>query len=145
MAIRDLFKPKREPDWKHPDPNVRLNAVRLLGSEDHDLLRSLAEEDPAPAVRRMALRKLPQKDVIALLTSEKDADVRDEAFSLLVATATSNGDAALCEEALAGLTEARHIALVAKAAGTLAVGYLTLAVLTLAGSLFLLPRAASQK
>src|SRR5690349_8292085 len=73
MAIRDLFRSKREPEWKSSDVNARLNAVRQLGSDEHDLLRSLAQEDPAPAVRRAALRKIQDFAVLGeLLAAEKD-------------------------------------------------------------------------
>ena len=117
MAIRDLFRSKHEPEWKHADVNVRLNAVRHLGPSELDLLRSLAQEDPAPPVRRAALRKIHDVGVLATcLSDEKDESVREEIFSLLVVTATSNADLEACERALEPLREERHLALVAKAA-----------------------------
>jgi len=117
MPIRDLFRPKREPEWRSPDVNVRLAAVRQIGSEEQDLLRELAKDDPAPPVRRAALRKIPDVGVVAsYLTDEKDETVREEIYSMLVAVATSNADLAAVETAMAALQEPRHVALVAKAA-----------------------------
>jgi hypothetical protein len=117
MAIRDLFKPKREPEWKHPDVNVRLMAVRHLGSEEQDLIRMLVREDPAAPVRRAALRKVQDIAFItALLAEEKDESVREEACGLLVSAASSNADPDACAAALGALQDGRHIAIVAKAA-----------------------------
>src|SRR5207245_2274109 len=80
MPLRDLFRSRPDPEWKHPDVNVRLAALRQLGSDDQELVRSLAQEDPAPQVRRAAVRKIKDGTVLAaLLAAEKDDSVRDEA------------------------------------------------------------------
>jgi hypothetical protein len=117
MTLRDLFRPRPDPEWKHPDVNVRLNAVRQLADDDQELIRSLAQEDPAAPVRRASIRKIDDSAVLAsLLASEKDESVRDEAFAKLVAIASATGDATTSESALAAITEPRHVAAVAKGA-----------------------------
>jgi hypothetical protein len=117
MPLRDLFRSRPDPEWKHPDVNVRLAALRQLGSDDQELVRSLAQEDPAPQVRRAAVRKIKDGTVLAaLLAAEKDDSVREEACATLVATASGNGDPAAAESALLALSEPRHLAAVARTA-----------------------------
>jgi hypothetical protein len=117
MTLRDLFRTRPDPEWKNPDVNVRLNAVRQLADSDQELIRALAQEDEAAAVRRAAVRKIDDTGVLAaLLASEKDETVRDEVFGKLVSVASAAEDPARSEAALAAITEPRHLATVAKSA-----------------------------
>jgi hypothetical protein len=123
MPLRDLFKPRDDPEWKHPDPGIRAAALRRLDDSEQELIASLAQSDPAAQVRRAALRKVRDTERLsALLAAEADEGVRDEAADILVGRASSS-DAApeACEAALAALQDPRHIAAVAKAAALEAV------------------------
>ena len=122
MPIRDLFGARPEPEWKHPDAVVRAAAVRRLGDDELDVIRTLAREDPAPQVRRTALRRIRDVQVVAeLMAQETDEAVREEAAGLLVAAANGDADPAGAEAALAALSDPRHLASVAKAAALEAV------------------------
>src|SRR5262245_40780663 len=122
MPLRDLFKPRPDPEWQSPDVNVRLNAVRHMTDEDRELIRSLAQQDAAAPVRKAAVRKLDDLAVLqALLADEKDETVREEIFGKLVAVASSTGDPAAGLAALAAISEPRYVAAVAKAAALEAV------------------------
>jgi hypothetical protein len=123
MPLRDLFKPRDDPEWKHPDPAVRAAALRRLDDSEQELIASLAQTDPAAQVRKAALRKIKDTERLsALLAAEADEGVREEAAAILVGRASSSEPSpAACEAALAALQDPRHVAAVAKAAALEAV------------------------
>ncbi len=108
---------RSKPDWQHADPAVRADAVLRLPSSEREVLLSLAREDADPRVRRAAVKKLPDTDVLSgIASSDADPGVRDEAEARLAHLAVHERDEAAARAAVAGLREARHLAGVAKAA-----------------------------
>jgi len=76
-----FFKPK----WQHRNPEIRRQAVQALGPADGEILRQVAHEDPAPAVRRLALRRLDDLDLIYRAASgDEDRELREFARLLLL-------------------------------------------------------------
>ena len=47
-----------KPEWQHPDPAVRAEAVLRLPSAEREVLLAIAREDTEPRVRRAAAKKL---------------------------------------------------------------------------------------
>ncbi len=116
MSFLDRFKP--QPRWKHADAAVRAAAVpEIPDDEEHDaVIVELALEDEDVRVRRAAAGRLSSPvDLVRLVRSETDADLRREVSERLVAIASapaaSDGDAAL---ALEGLDDRRQLAMVAR-------------------------------
>lgn len=106
-----------KPEWQHPDPAVRVEAVLRLPSSEREALVAIAREDEEARVRRAAARKLSDTEVLTdLLRSDPDETVQDEAASRLVhlvVHATEEGPAAA---ALSALTDPRHLATVGRTA-----------------------------
>jgi len=106
-----------KPEWQNPDPAVRAEAVLRLPSAEREVLLAIAREDAEPRVRRAAAKKLSDVEMLTeLARSDADQGVRDEAVSRLVhlvahATKEEEGTAAL-----AALSEARDLAVVARTA-----------------------------
>jgi len=115
LSILDRFR--RQPEWKHPDPAIRAEAVRRLPvSENHDLLVGFAQADADPVVRRAAVRKLADAAiVIALARADEDEGVREAASERLVEIARG-GVVAGAEQAAAALEHPRHLAALAREA-----------------------------
>src|SRR4029079_11248715 len=63
MGILERLRPT--PRWKHADPSVRAAAVYDIGPEETDALRALAREDADARVRRAAVARLDEADVLA--------------------------------------------------------------------------------
>src|SRR5262245_35909825 len=81
MALGDLFRPKH----KHSDAAVRAEAVRALGGDDAALLAEIARSDDDPQLRRIAVDKLTDPDVLAgIADAEADPAVRAHARSRAV-------------------------------------------------------------
>jgi hypothetical protein len=114
-TLIDRFRAK--PEWQHPDPAVRAEAVLRLHAHERETLLALLRDDPDARVRRAAVKKLHDVALLAERARE-DADegVREEADSQLSALAIHGQDAARAEAAVASMREARHLAAVAKAA-----------------------------
>ena len=75
MILSRFLKPK----WQHADPETRKQALRALENTD-PTLRELARQDPDPTVRRAALERLGDLDLLRLMASEDaDAAVRTAA------------------------------------------------------------------
>lgn len=73
MAISDLFRSKH----KHSDPAVRAEAVRTLAAEDADVLASISREDEAELVRRLAIERLADPDLlIEVAGAQTDPELR---------------------------------------------------------------------
>src|SRR5262245_42105523 len=115
MGFLDRFKP--QPKWKHPDRAIRLSAVEALPESEQATLEGVAAEDPDAAVRRAAVGKLASIDLLARIARE-DADepVRVEAREILVAVAQDSTTESESVAALAGLSDPRDLAVVARAA-----------------------------
>lgn len=64
MSLFDLFKPK----WRHSDSNVRRTAVEKLN--DQTLLATVARTDRSPGTRKVALKKLTDKNVSKSILEE---------------------------------------------------------------------------
>jgi hypothetical protein len=117
MGLLDRFK--AQPRWKHPDPDIRMEGVKEVAETEQDVLAGIAREDAEPRVRRAAISRLLDPDVLARLAGgEPDGDIREFACGRLmrIAIEASNGDAALASRALEALTDSRQIAQVAKEA-----------------------------
>lgn len=75
MILSRFLKPK----WQQVNPEARKQALRDLASNDPKLL-DLARLDPDPAVRRAALERLDDLDLLHRIAGEDtDADTRDAA------------------------------------------------------------------
>jgi hypothetical protein len=126
MGFLDRFKP--QPRWKHADAAVRAAAVEALSDHEQDVLRSIAAEDPDPAVRRTALARVTDVATLARIARE-DADegVRAEARELVAEIARDSTEETEAFAALEGLDDSRELAVVARAAETEAVALAALA------------------
>lgn len=70
-----LFKPK----WEHPDPRTRREALGA-GEVPPEVLARAAREDPEPAVRRCAVERLGDLELLAtLVATEPAGDLREAA------------------------------------------------------------------
>ena len=70
-----LFKPK----WEHPDPRIRRQALES-GDVPPEVLAKTAREDQDPAVRRCAVERLADLELLAmLLACEPFPDIREAA------------------------------------------------------------------
>jgi uncharacterized protein DUF349 len=79
MGILEKLRP--QPRWKHADPGVRSAAVYELGPEEADALLALAREDADSRVRRAAVGRLSEIDVLGeIARTDPDEDVRSEAI-----------------------------------------------------------------
>ena len=104
MGMFDLFRPKH----RHSDVKVRLAAVRAMSSDETQLLASIARTDKDPAVRRVAIEKLEDVDILAnIFEREADGPLRDlagrRAAELWISGACQEDDEELARAALAGL------------------------------------------
>ena len=113
MDLLDRLRPR----WRHPDAEVRLSAAREMGAEHQDRLETLARSDPDARVRRIALRKLDDADVLdAVASGEADAALRelaaDRARELRIALAASDRPVTEREAAVARLADERSLAAV---------------------------------
>ena len=79
MGILEKLRP--QPRWKHADPGVRSAAVYELGPEEADALLALAREDADSRVRRAAVGRISEVDVLGeIARTDPDEDVRGEAI-----------------------------------------------------------------
>jgi exonuclease SbcC len=77
MILSRFLKPK----WQHADPATRQQAVQGLENTD-PTLSELARQDPDPSVRRAALERLGDLDLLQCLAREDaDADVQAAAIA----------------------------------------------------------------
>ncbi|HSB62233.1 MAG TPA: DUF349 domain-containing protein, partial [Vicinamibacteria bacterium] len=119
-TLIDRFRTR--PEWQHPDPAVRAEAVLRLPASERETLLALVHDDPDARVRRAAVKKLSEVGLLAERARE-DADegVREEAGSRLAGIAAHSHDPGAGAAAVAALREARHLAAVAKAASLVSV------------------------
>src|SRR3954469_1044216 len=112
MGFADLFRPK----WKHSDPEVRAEAVRQLGDDQASLLATIAKSDADARVRRIALKRIVDADVLGdVAAHDPDEGLRKAAIEKAeeVLLSAANGGDARALEALAKLTHPRVLAAVA--------------------------------
>ncbi len=75
-----MLKNFRKPDWQHPDANVRRRAVEALSPDDTAVLEEIARNDSAPALRRLALRRIIDLGFLqARAADDPDERVREQA------------------------------------------------------------------
>lgn len=70
MAILDRLLPA----WRHSDADVRVTAVRELGDDAQETFATLARRDPEPRVRREALRRLADPDLLQDIAAAESND-----------------------------------------------------------------------
>ncbi|HJS72792.1 MAG TPA: hypothetical protein VJ921_00795, partial [Vicinamibacteria bacterium] len=107
MSLLDRLRPK----WQSADTEVRAQAVRDLPKEEADLLASVAQQDPDPRVRRIAVKKLESpRLLLAIADTDGDESLRSfakkRARQHLVHIACDSRDAEESKRALLLLTEA---------------------------------------
>ena len=56
-----------KPEWQHPDPAVRAEAVLRLPSAEREVILGIAREDAEPRVRRAAAKKLSDVETLRRL------------------------------------------------------------------------------
>ena len=96
MGFTDLFKPK----WKHSNPEVRAEAVRALGDDEAALLATIARNDSDARVRRLAVKRIADADVLSdVAAHDPDDSLRqvaiEKAEELLSAAAVGGDERAL--------------------------------------------------
>jgi hypothetical protein len=121
MAISDLFRSKH----KHSDPAVRAEAVRTLAAEDADMLASIAREDEAESVRRLAIERLADPALLIEIAGvQEDPELKRlaeaRASGVLVARLPNkaNDEARAAVAKLAQLSDQRGLTQVVITSGT---------------------------
>lgn len=113
MTLLDRLR--RRPRWQHPEPDVRLEAIRELGAAEQEQLLEIARNDPDARVRRAAVRRLSAPTALAGAVGDPDEGVRDEAVDSLLRLAMGE-DGPAAEASLAALSEIRHLVTLARSA-----------------------------
>ena len=123
MGILEKLRPT--PRWKHADPSVRAAAVYDIGPEDSDALRALAREDADPRVRRAAVARIDEAEVLAdVARTDPDEEVRSEAVRGLAGQAAEADDVSAATDAvrhLLALGRTKEVVVVARASTSEAV------------------------
>jgi hypothetical protein len=107
MSLLDRLRPK----WQSADAEVRAQAVRELPKSEVDLLAAVAQQDPDPRVRRIALKRIDSPRLL-LSIADRDGDealrsfARKRARQLLVHIACDDRDLEESKRALDLLSEA---------------------------------------
>lgn len=65
MGFFDLFRPK----WKHGNAEVRMEAVQALPNAETATLADIAKQDEDPRVRRLAIKKIDDPQLLQTLVS----------------------------------------------------------------------------
>ncbi len=117
MDLLDRLRPR----WRHPDPLIRVAAVREMTGEDGDRLAAVARTDPDAAVRRAAVKRIEDTALLGeLAAQDTDPAVRqlatERAREVRVAVARSAAPVAACEAALAALADEDDLVAVAATA-----------------------------
>src|SRR5512141_1356061 len=103
MGLADLFRPK----YRHSDVRVRTEAVRALSSDDVSILTQVAKTDRDIGVRRIAMEKIDEADVLAEIASkETERSLRELAggrAAELWAALACGDDAEAASTALGGI------------------------------------------
>ena len=116
MGILEKLRP--QPRWKHADPAVRAAAVYDLGPDETEALHALAREDAEARVRRAAVTRIDELDVLGdIARTDPDEDVRAEAVRGLAGMAAEADDTAQAIDAvrrLLALGRTKEIVVVAR-------------------------------
>ncbi|MFH1129812.1 MAG: DUF349 domain-containing protein [Pseudomonadota bacterium] len=117
MGLTDLFRPK----WKHSDTSVRSTAVRSLDAEETSLLAEIIATDRDDGVRRLAIKKIADPEILTNLAKEKLEGAQQQlalqrAASLWALVAMQDDNAPRAEAALAQLSDEKNLSEVAKQA-----------------------------
>ncbi|MGE5126507.1 MAG: DUF349 domain-containing protein [Betaproteobacteria bacterium] len=108
---------RSKPEWQHPDPAVRAEAVLRLPSGEAETLLAIAREDADARVRRAAVKKLSDVAAVSAIAGEDpDPGVREEAESRLAHVAIHDPAERVARQAVAGLRDPRHLTAVARSA-----------------------------
>ena len=103
MGITDLFRPK----YRHSDVRVRTEAVKALTADDAAILVQVARTDRDIGVRRIAIEKIDEADVLAeIAAAETERSLRDfagERAAQLWSSVACSDDEEDANEALAGI------------------------------------------
>jgi hypothetical protein len=92
MGILEKLRP--QPRWKHADPGVRSAAVYELGPDEAEALLALAREDADSRVRRAAVGRISEIDVLGEIgRTDPDEEVRSEAIRGLAGLAAETQEA----------------------------------------------------
>ena len=103
MGILEKLRP--QPRWKHADPGVRSAAVYELGPAEADALLALAREDADSRVRRAAVGRISEVDVLGeIARTDPDEDVRSEAIRGLAGLAAETTEPDLASDVVRQLT-----------------------------------------
>src|SRR6185295_3048820 len=95
MGIADFFRPK----YRHSDVRVRTEAVKALTADDAAILVQVARTDRDIGVRRLAIEKIDEADVLAeLAAAETERSLREyageRAAQLWLSAACADDDSA---------------------------------------------------
>ncbi len=103
MGIADLFRPK----YRHSDVKVRAEAIRALTADDAAVLVQVAKTDRDIGIRRLAIEKIHEADVLAdIASAETERSLRDfagERAAELWQDTACGEDADLAGSALSGI------------------------------------------
>lgn len=103
MGIVDLFRPK----YRHSNVQVRAEAIRALTADDAAVLVQVARTDRDVGIRRLAIEKIQEADVLAEIASaETERSLRDfagERAAELWQDHACGQDAELASAALSGI------------------------------------------
>ena len=115
MKLLEKLRPL--PGWQSEDPSVRAATVRDLGGDSWALLVEIARHDEDPAVRREAVGRIQDIEILAAIAVD-DADevVREQARGLVRDLVIESEETAVAEPALAALPGVRDLIAVARSA-----------------------------
>ncbi len=103
MGLADLFRPK----YRHSNVAIRLEAVRALSADDVTILTQVAKTDRDIGVRRIAMEKIDEADILAdIAQAETERSLRELAGSRAAELWTSiacSDDAEAAAAALGGI------------------------------------------
>ncbi|MGQ0732469.1 MAG: DUF349 domain-containing protein [Acidobacteriota bacterium] len=122
MGLLEKLRP--QPKWKHADPTIRLDGLHEIDDGDQATLTTLASDDPDPRVRRAALVRVANPDVLAAcVRNDRDQAVRDHAAGRLAALAGQGEETSslAAVAALAAIGCQRELATVARGSGSASV------------------------
>jgi len=65
----------RKPKWQHRDAEIRLTAVQEMTSGDHEILATVAQQDPDSGVRLAAIAKLTDHKLLTELSGDRMPEI----------------------------------------------------------------------